>query len=283
MPKPTSPSDGSVPLNRRDLLRLGAASAGIPLIALTQTHLAGAGQPTQVNPEAAPMADAPPLEGDDHPEARAKTIDNLKTLGLAMSGYAHANEGRFPPAAIRKDGKPLLSWRVAILPFLDIHRDAQLYRKFRLDEPWDSSHNKSLLKEMPPEYAPVAHKDVLPDSTYYQGFVGPGALFYGPEGTKIADVTDGVAWTLMVAEAAEPVPWTKPEDLPFDKEKPLPRIGGQFEDGVYVAFADGSARFLSRKVSPETLRALITCDDGKVITLHMLGLWRRPRQPVGQK
>ena len=62
----------------------------------------------------------------------------------------------------------------------------------------------------------------------------------------------------MIVEAAEPVPWTKPEDLPYDDGKPLPRLGGPFEDGSYVAFADGSVRFLSREHSPDTLRALIT-------------------------
>jgi hypothetical protein len=77
----------------------------------------------------------------------------------------------------------------------------------------------------------------------------------------------------MVVEAAEPVPWTKPEDLPYDQGKPLPRLGGQFEDGFYVAFADGSARFLSRKIARETLRALIMGGDGKVITVDELGPW----------
>ena len=43
-----------------------------------------------------PDESAPP-PGDDHPEARARTIDNLKRMGLAMGGYAHANDGRFPP------------------------------------------------------------------------------------------------------------------------------------------------------------------------------------------
>jgi hypothetical protein len=69
---------------------------------------------------------------------------------------------------------------------------------------------------------------------------------------------------------------SKPEDLPYDKEKPLPKLGGQFEDGFYVAFADGSARFLIRKVAPGTLRALITHGNGEVITFDMLGPWRRP-------
>jgi hypothetical protein len=220
--------------------------------------------------------DKPSLPGEDHHEARAKTIDNLKRIGLAMGGYACANGGRFPAAAICKDGKPLLSWRVALLPLLDVYRGARLYKKFRLDEPWDSLHNTALLEEMPAEYEPVALRSQVEHSTFYQGFVGAGALFDGNEGTRITDVTDGVAWTLMIVEAAEPVPWTKPEDLAFDPAGPLPALGGQFEDGFYVAFADGSARFLSRNVAAEMLRNLIRRNDGQVIGFDDVGPWRRP-------
>ena len=115
---------------------------------------------------------------------------------------------------------------------------------------------------MPRAYAPVAREGTPPYATYYQGLVGPGALFDGEEGARLADVTSVANPTLMVVEAAEPVPWTKPEDVPYDEAKPLPKLGGQFEDGFYAAFADGWPRFLSREVAPETLRALISRGDG---------------------
>jgi hypothetical protein len=273
MIRPTPQADHSASLNRRDLLKLGAASAGVPLLALSPPHSAAGTESAQANPETAPLTDTPPLPGEDHLEARNRTIDNLKLLGLAMGVFAHANNGRFPPAAISKDGKPLLSWRVAILPSLD---QKALYGKFHLDEPWDSPHNKSLLAEMPAVYAPVVPKGPERHSTYYQVFVGPGSLFDGEEGTRLTDVTDGLGWTLMVVEAAEPVAWTKPEDVSFQRQGPLPKLGGQFEDGFYVAFADYSARFLSRKIVPETLRALITRNDGEVIDFDKLGPWRPP-------
>jgi hypothetical protein len=219
-----------------------------------------------------PASDTLPLPGEDHPEARDRTIDNLKVLGLAMSWYAHVNDGRLPPAAIRKEGKPLLSWRVALLPFLG---QKALYEKFRVDEPWDSPHNKALLEEMPAVYTPVVPKGPERHVTYYQGFVGPGALFDGEQGTRVADITDGVSWTLMIVEAAELVPWTKPEDLLYDPGEPLPKLGGQFDDGFYVAFADCSARFLSKKIAPETLRALVLRGDGQAISFEKLGPWRR--------
>jgi hypothetical protein len=257
-------------------MRLGAAAAGAPLFACNATQAAGGPPTSQCDPEASPVLEAPDLPGEDHPEARARTVENLIRIGIAMNAFPF-HTGRFPPAAICKDGKPLLSWRVAILPFLDVHRGAQLYRKFRLDEPWDSEHNSVLLKEMPPEYAPVAGKHPPEYCTYYQVFTCPGALFDGEEGTNLADVTDGVGSTLMVVEAAEPVPWTRPSDLPYETAMPLPKLGGQFEDGFYVAFADGSARFLSKNVASETLRALILRGDGEVIPFGKLGPWRRLR------
>jgi hypothetical protein len=126
-----------------------------------------------------PESDAPPLPGEDHPEARERTVDNLKTLGLAMGWYVHVHDGRFPPAAIYKEGEPLLSWRVVLLPFLG---QKVLYERFRLDEPWDSPSNRALLEEMPAIYAPVVPKRQEQYMTYYQGFVGHGTLFDGSRG-----------------------------------------------------------------------------------------------------
>jgi hypothetical protein len=102
-------------------------------------------------------------------------------------------------------------------------------------------------------------------STYYQAFVGAGALFEGKQGVRLADVTDGVSFTVMVVEAASPVPWTKPEDLPFAKDKPLPKLGGQFAQGFHLVFADAGAAFVSKDVDDATLRSLITRNGGEVI------------------
>ena len=95
-------------------LRLGAASLGAPLLAPSTTPLAAADRPAQVNTEATPLSDFPtweafPLwEGEDypgHPDPRARTINNLKFMGLAMHNFAAMNGGRFPAAAIRKGDK----------------------------------------------------------------------------------------------------------------------------------------------------------------------------------
>jgi hypothetical protein len=62
----------------------------------------------------------------------------------------------------------------------------------------------------------------------------------------------------LVIEAGEPVPWTKPEDLPYDPDQPLPNLRGLFKDGFRVGMADGSMRWLKWDMSEETLRAAIT-------------------------
>jgi RNA polymerase sigma factor (sigma-70 family) len=262
--------------------KMSVIAAGVLAIGIGTASVGLLASGERTDPLEPGAVEAEQAKADDH-EARTRSIDNLKSMGLAMHGFNGLNV-RFPAAAIRKDGKPLLSWRVALLPYLD---QAELYNKFHLDEPWDSPHNQALLIEMPAVYAPVVSKKEDPKhSTYYQVFVGPGAMFEGDQGTRIQDITDGTSNTIMIVEAARPVPWTKPEDLPFDPKKPLPELGGLFEDGFHVALVDGSAFFLSRTIkarnpsvpikrsptpsapapSPQLLRALITRNGGEVIT-----------------
>ena len=150
------------------------------------------------------------------------------------------------------------------MPYLD---QEALYNKFHLDEHWDSPHNKALLDQMPSVYAPVSNTGKLGHSTYYQVFMGPGTPFGGEEGMKLVDIKDGTAMTIMVIESAHSVPWTKPQDLPFIPTKRLPALGGQVEDGFCVGFADGSARFIKRQVSPNVLKALITANGGEPVSV----------------
>src|SRR5262249_32030390 len=147
--------------------------------------------------------------------------------------YFGANNNNVPAAAITgPDGTPLLSWRVAILPYLG-EREKALYAQFKLSEPWDSPANKALLAKMPKGYAPAVAKDGEKDKyvTHYLGFVGGGALFERDKMVDINSVTDGTSNTLMIAEAVAGVPWTKPEDLEFKGRSLLPQLGGQFKEG----------------------------------------------------
>jgi len=211
--------------------------------------------------------------------------NNIKTLVLCL----HAcNDTYFvlPPTAIcsKENGKPLLSWRVAILPFVD---QPGLYRQFKLDEPWDSETNIKLLPLMPKVYAPVRGKTAEPFTTFYQAFAGKNTAFeinpdktamWGALGTSIPrSFTDGTSQTIGIVEAGEAVPWTKPADVPFDAAKPLPKLGGIFNGAFHVGMMDGSVRFFRGVakegvepkdappgfVTEKTLRAAITRNGGE--------------------
>jgi len=196
--------------------------------------------------------------------SRMRSANNLKQIGLALHNY-HDAHGAMPPQAVYdKDGKALLSWRVLILPYIE--QDV-LYKKFKLDEPWDSAHNKKLLAQVPPIFAAIDGKNTVPHGTFYQVFHGKGAMFEGKRGTKFAGITDGLSNTLMVVEAAKDVPWSKPDDVPFDADKAVPKLGAFFEDGFNALFGDGAVRFLQRKLKADTLKAYITRNGGEVIDL----------------
>jgi hypothetical protein len=161
------------------------------------------------------------------------------------------------------DGTPLHSWRVLILPYLE---DRGLYEQFRLDEPWDSPHNLGLLDRMPSAYAPPGHKKDLvpPHHTVCHVFVGKGTPFEGPGGLKWADgFPDGASNTLLLVEAGPPVPWTKPEDLRYDPDGPLPPLRGLFRDGFRACWADGSRAFVRCDAGEAAVRAAITRNGGE--------------------
>jgi hypothetical protein len=153
-------------------------------------------------------------------------------MAVAIHSYAE-KEGTLPPAALRgKGGRPLLSWRVAILPYIE---QEALYREFRLDEPWDSPHNLALLPRMPRLYAPFDGSQPSElHSTFYQVFVSKGTPFEGPRGLKLKPFQGGRP-TLLIVEAGEAVPWTKPADLVYDPARPLPKLGGILRDGRFRA------------------------------------------------
>ena len=195
---------------------------------------------------------------------RMDSSNNLKQLGLALHNYESAYR-HLPATAIleRGTGKPLLSWRVAILPFIE---EAALYNEFHLDEPWDSDHNIKLLDRMPATFSHKAKK-VKPGYTVYVAPVNEETLLRKEELTTIADITDGLSNTIMVVEASEEaaVPWTKPEDLDIDPANPLNKLSSNVTPGIFQAlFGDGSVRVISLSVDVNVLNALFTRAGGEV-------------------
>jgi Protein of unknown function (DUF1559) len=191
---------------------------------------------------------------------RMADANNLKQIGIAMHNY-HDVHGHFPPAAIcDKEGKPLLSWRVALLPYLEQN---ELHKQFKLDEPWDSEHNRRLLAAMPKVYDSPAAPNAGSYLTHYRVFVGPQAGFELCKGRRIAEITDGLSNTWMVVEAAEAVPWTKPDELSYDPQKPLPKLADFVGGGFNAVLMDGAAIYYRMPMPEKTIRALITPAGGE--------------------
>jgi prepilin-type processing-associated H-X9-DG protein len=203
-------------------------------------------------------------------EAAARTTaqNNLKQIALALHNY-HSVYNQVPVLGVEANAqplrnatdKPLLSWRVAMLPYLE---QENLYREFRLNEPWDSEHNKKLIAKMPKIYAPV-NKPGKEGYTHMQMVVGPNAM-QPPVARIPASFPDGTSNTIAVVEAAEPVVWTKPDDLMLPG-KDLPKdfrkkFGGLFPGGFNVAMWDGSVRFVPDTVSDRTLSLAFNPRDG---------------------
>jgi hypothetical protein len=205
--------------------------------------------------------DAPPPTRADF----KKAAENMKKIGLAFHN-AHEQSGHLAHDIADKDGKPLLSWRVRILPYIE---EAELFKAFKLDEPWDSENNKKLVGKLPKFYAPIRVK-AKEGETFYERFVGPGTLVEPKKQFTFPGIADGTSNTALVFEAGDPVIWTKPADIPFDAKKKLPKLGGHFDGPCHVVMCDGSVIRLKKNPDEKELKKLIMPADGEVVDLDKL-------------
>jgi hypothetical protein len=200
-------------------------------------------------------------------EAQQSALRNkAKQIGLALHNY-HDVYGKLPvPGVVSKtDAKPLLSWRVAILPYIE---ELALHEQFKLDEPWDSEHNKALIEKMPDVFK--VSDQAQPGQTQFLAVSGEGMIIDGTKTRKFADISDGMSNTvwLVTVKPDSAVPWTKPDDLPVDPAdvaKAMQKLGG-VPGGFLAGFADGSVQVLDpQTLSPETFKKLVQIADGQTI------------------
>jgi len=200
---------------------------------------------------------------------RSQCTNNLKQLALAMHNY-HDTYKCFPPAYVAdEDGRPMHSWRVLLLPYLE---QQPLYEQYNFDEPWDSPANLALADIMPDVFRCPSDPSTPFSNTSYAMIVGPGTLFDGTRPCRIADISDGTSNTIMLVEAAgSGINWMEPTDLDVQKlalgiNNPSGQgIRSYHPGGANVAMCDGSVRFISATINPQTLKALITKAGGEPV------------------
>jgi hypothetical protein len=200
-----------------------------------------------------------------------KRFNGMKATVLALIFY-HDKHERFPyPRPADCDSEPRLSWRVHILPFME---EKELYKQFRLDEPWDSEHNIKLLDKIPDAFKTLSG-DTKKTTLLALLSSSPAKIAtamdqmhecYGPSKKEF---TDGTFHTVLIIEASPEaaVPWTKPADLEYDPNKPLPRFGRADEDFVMCVTANGEVVYLRKDASEREWRGILTRNGGELVDI----------------
>jgi prepilin-type processing-associated H-X9-DG protein len=213
-----------------------------------------------------------PLATDTgRPASRTECKNHLKQLALAMHNY-HDQYGSFPPAYIAdKNGRPMHSWRVLLLPFLEF---GHLYKEYRFDEPWNGPHNRLLAEPAPSVFHCPADTGTKTDTSYVV-VVGPKTIFPGASSIKIADIEDGTSNTILLVEATDSgINWLEPRDMSYEdavrgiNAKTSWGISSHHEGGAMVAFADGSRELLPDQTPLQQLRLLLERNDGRPASMH---------------
>jgi prepilin-type processing-associated H-X9-DG protein len=188
---------------------------------------------------------------------RNVSMNNMKQMMLAFHNFHDARKKLPAHAIYSAEGKPLLSWRVQILPYIE---EQALYQQFHLDEPWDSEHNRALIPLMPAVFA-NPNLPSVPGKTNYLAVVGKECIFDGTaKGMGFRNITDGTSKTIMLVEANadQAVDWTKPDDLKYDAQNPSAGLGGLRPGGFNAAFADGHVAFIANSIDKQVLNSLFT-------------------------
>jgi prepilin-type processing-associated H-X9-DG protein len=198
--------------------------------------------------------------------------NQLKQITLAIHTYQQSC-GFFPPAYWPdRRGRPMHSWRVLMLPFIE---GDDSYRQYKFDEPWNSPHNSTLaaltIHPEYPEQGPVYRCPSDWGAGKYESskfvFVGPHTAFNGSHPAKSGDFTDGLSNTALGGEmSASGIHWMEPRDLNVEemsfKINDQDRVGlrSNHPHGANIALADGSVRWVNDDIDPKLVKALITID-----------------------
>ena len=200
---------------------------------------------------------------------RMQCGNNLKLIALALQNY-HDTYRCFPPAYIAdSSGKPIHSWRVLILPFMD---QKNLYARYRFNEPWDGPNNRLLHKEIVATFGCPSDIAGSAIETDYVVVVGPGTMFPDDKCTSASQIADGTPNTLLVAEVQNSgIHWMEPRDLHVTQmattinPKSGQGVSSTHSRGAMTAFVDGHVQLIPKNIPPDQLRAILTIAGGEQI------------------
>lgn len=200
-------------------------------------------------------------------EDRARTV---KMLGMGMLLYADRNSYETPRNICDEHGKPLMSWRVELLPVMECW---MYWNQLRRDEPWDSPHNTHVLAQVPPRIF-ASHPDTPDGHADIMAVTGDPELGFQParvesESVQLENIADGTISTVVAVQVspAKSIPWARPGDFVWNNDAPTTDLGASDDDWFHVLMADASVQRISKKESIDNLRKLMGFDNGKAVNL----------------
>lgn len=201
---------------------------------------------------------------------------NLVQIGMALRAYEAAH-GTLPPAYIPDaTGKPMHSWRVLLLPYLN---ERGLYARYDFDEPWDGPNNTQLVMHMPDVYRCPADPDARAlGETSYMVITGAETFFPDAEPTSIKRAQDDLTTSILVVETqVTGVTWLSPRDLKADRMQYVvnggfgQEMGSHHARGAHVLLADGTVLFLDDATPADYIEGMTTTSGSEPIPWDILG------------
>ncbi len=230
-------------------------------------------------------------------QGKLRCMSNLRQMGLGIEGYVN-DSGYYPPGTIPNHDLPIerrLGWGFTILPWIDMSfylKDRGVSDEDAAGHAWDDPLFAGLVEDS----QGVAYCSDWPNRKAFLAIAGLGVdapslptghrragIFGDDRHTRPADVKDGTAHTMMLAESdSSPGPWfaggratvcgLDPSRQPYIG--PGRQFGGNHKsdtrawfptEGVNVLFADGSARFIKDSIDPKVFEALSTMAGGEAV------------------
>lgn len=189
----------------------------------------------------------------------------VKQLIVAVNQYEERYHC-FPPAyTVDAAGKALHSWRTLMLPYLG---QESLFKRIRLNEPWDSPHNKQLHDQRPAIYGHSYVGDTVPGEAHILALVGRDTIWPEQHSAKNSDIHDGLSNSIMLMEYSQSeINWMEPRDLTrADVRTKVFPVGALESTGAFrsvvIGMADGATRLVGPRIDREVLSSICSINMG---------------------